>query len=73
MAIDAARPLQTYVRHALCWRKRWTYVLMMSLKSQTPSIDAATPRTADETMCVMGEVTLIESKLAMLIKKPNIP
>lgn len=53
--------------------KELTYVLMISLKSQTPSIDAATPRTADETMCVMGEVTFIESRLAMLIKKPNTP
>ena len=50
-----------------------TYVLMMSWKSQTPSIDAATPRTADETMCVIGEVTLMESRLAMLIRKPKTP
>ena len=47
--------------------------MITSLKSHTPNIEAATPRTADETMWVMGEVTLIDNKLAMLIKKPNMP
>ena len=37
------------------------------------STDDATPRTADEIMCVIGDVTLIESKLARLIKKPSTP
>jgi len=50
-----------------------TYVVMISWKSHIPRSEAATPRTADETMCVIGEVTLIESKLAMLIMKPRIP
>ena len=44
-----------------------------SWKSHTPRSDAATPRTAEETMCVIGEVTLIESRLAMLMRKPNTP
>ena len=46
---------------------------MMSWKIQTPRKDAATPRTADETMCVIGEVTLMESKEARLIRKPKVP
>lgn len=59
--------------HAVIRRNRRTYVLMISWNSQTPSIDAATPRTAEDTICVIGEVTLMDSKLAMLIKKPNMP
>ena len=46
---------------------------MISLNNSIANRDPATPRTADDTMCVMGEVTLIESKLAMLIKKPMTP
>lgn len=46
---------------------------MTSLNTQTPRKDAATPRTADETMCVIGDVTLMERRLAILIKKPIIP
>lgn len=38
-----------------------------------PNNDAATPRTAEETMCVIGDVTLIESRLARLIKNPITP
>lgn len=38
-----------------------------------PRSEAATPRTAEDTICVIGEVTLIDSKLAMLIKKPKTP
>jgi hypothetical protein len=45
----------------------------MSWKSHIPRRDAATPRTAEETMCVMGEVTLIERRLAMLIRNPSTP
>jgi len=48
-------------------------VVITSLNNHTASIEPATPRTADETMWVMGEVTLIDNKLAMLIKKPKIP
>lgn len=50
-----------------------THVVMMSWKSHMPRRDAATPRTADETMCVIGEVTLMESRLAMLMRKPKTP
>jgi hypothetical protein len=46
---------------------------MMSWKSHMPSRDAATPRTAEDTMCVIGEVTLMDSRLAMLMRKPMIP
>lgn len=49
------------------------YVVMISWNSHAPSTEAATPRTADDTMCVIGEVTLMESKLAILIKKPTTP
>ncbi len=45
----------------------------MSSKNQTPSTDAATPRTAEDTICVIGDVTLMDSRLAMLIKKPRTP
>lgn len=46
---------------------------MTSLNTHTPRKEAATPRTADETMCVIGEVTLMERRLAILIKKPSTP
>ena len=49
------------------------YVEMISLKSHTPRNDAATPRTAEDTMCVIGDVTLMESRLAMPIRKPKTP
>ncbi len=49
------------------------YCVTMSWKSHTPRRDAATPRTAEETICVMGEVTLIDIKLARLMRKPNAP
>lgn len=54
-------------------KSRWTNVVMTSEKSHMPRMDAATPLTAEETMCVMGEVTFMDNKLAMLIKKPNRP
>ena len=53
--------------------KERTYVVMISWNSHIPRSDAATPRTAEETICVMGEVTLIESRLAMLMRNPNTP
>ena len=53
--------------------KPCTNVVMISLKSFIANRDHATPRTGDDIMCVIGEVTLIESKLAMLIRKPMIP
>jgi hypothetical protein len=46
---------------------------MTSENNHIPRREAATPRTAEETMCVMGDVTLIESKLARLIMKPTTP
>jgi hypothetical protein len=50
-----------------------TYVLRTSPKTHIPSTAPATPRTALETMWVIGEVTLIDSRLAKLIKKPSTP
>ena len=50
-----------------------TYNVIMSWKSQTPRKEAATPLTADETMCVIGDVTLMESRLAIPMRKPNAP
>lgn len=47
--------------------------VMTSWNSHIPSIEAATPRTADETMCVIGDVTLMDNKLAILIRKPRTP
>jgi len=46
---------------------------MMSWNNHIPRREAATPRTAEEIMCVIGEVTLIERRLAMLMRKPNKP
>jgi hypothetical protein len=50
-----------------------TYKVMTSWKSHIPRRVANTPRTADVTMCVMGEVTLMERRAAMLIKNPSVP
>jgi hypothetical protein len=50
-----------------------TYLLRKSPKTHIPSTAPATPRTALETMWVIGEVTLIDSRLAKLIKKPSTP
>lgn len=44
-----------------------------SLNRDLPNNDAATPRTAEEIMCVIGDVTLMESRLARLIKNPITP
>jgi len=55
-------------------QSRWkTHVVITSLNNHTPSTEPATPLTAEETMWVMGEVTLIDNRLAMLIKKPKTP
>jgi hypothetical protein len=50
-----------------------TYDVRMSWNNHIPSKDAATPRTAEEIICVTGEVTLIERRLEMLIRNPNTP
>lgn len=49
------------------------YVVMMSWKSHMPSREAATPRTAEEIIWVMGEVTLMDKREAMDIRKPMMP
>lgn len=46
---------------------------MTSLKAQIPMKVCSTPRIADDTICVTGEVTLTESRPAMHIKKPSTP
>lgn len=58
------------------WRAKksaYAYLVTMSPKNQTPRKDAAPPRTAEDTICVMGEVTLMESRDAMPMRKPNVP
>jgi hypothetical protein len=50
-----------------------THPEMMSPNKHTPNMDAATPLTAEDTMCVMGEVTLMDNRLARLIMKPSAP
>jgi hypothetical protein len=72
--IDAARPLGVGTEYMLGYRTRdRKYLVMTSWNNRIPRSDAATPRTAEETMWVIGEVTLIERRLAMLIKKPMAP
>jgi hypothetical protein len=46
---------------------------MISWNNDIPRSEAATPRTADETIWVMGEVTLIERRLAILMRNPKTP
>jgi hypothetical protein len=50
-----------------------THVVIISEKSHMPRREAATPRTAAETMCVTGEVTLIDKRVAILMRKPKVP
>ena len=50
-----------------------THIVNMSPKIATPRADAATPRIADETMCVIGDVTFIERTLAIESRKPTLP
>ena len=74
MAIEDARPL----RNGVIFKKRkrgkpCTNAVIISLNNFIANRDPATPRTAEDIICVMGEVTLMESKLAMLIKKPMTP
>ncbi len=48
-------------------------VVIMSPKKTTARMVCKTPRTADEIMCVNGEVTLICSVPAKLIMNPKNP
>ena len=74
MPIEDARPLgEDSINKKKIEGNQCTNVVMVSLNNFIANRDPATPRTADDIMCVMGEVTLIESKLAMLIKKPMTP
>lgn len=50
-----------------------THPEMMSPNNHIPNREAATPLTAEDTMCVMGEVTLMDKRLARLIIKPSAP
>lgn len=74
--MEDQRPLHTNTISILSWtglQDNGTYVERNSLKSDIPRRALATPRTALETIWVMGDVTLIESKDAMLIKNPITP
>jgi hypothetical protein len=51
----------------------FTYRVSVSCKNQTPIQVWITPLAAADTICVTGEVTLMERKPAMHIKKPNTP
>jgi len=73
IAIDDARPLEEPLNVDSSKGGTGTYVVMISRNNHTPRREAATPRTAEEIMCVIGEVTLIERRLAMLMRKPNKP
>ena len=53
--------------------ERTAHVVTISPNNQTPNRLCATPRTAEETMWVIGEVTLMESKEAMDMRKPSVP
>jgi hypothetical protein len=50
-----------------------TYPVMRSPKNQTLSSVCTTPRAADDTICVTGDVTLMERKPAMQMRKPTTP
>jgi hypothetical protein len=74
MATEEARPLCIVLEGRCCLLGEETPNLVMtSEKSHIPNAEAATPRTAEETIWVIGEVTLMDNKLAMLIKNPNKP
>ena len=48
-------------------------MVIISWKNHTPRRVTTTPRTAEDTMCVMGEVTFILKNPAMQMRKPNKP
>lgn len=74
IAIEDIRPLFIDVCVGLRIEERLgTYELRTSLNSHAPRRAPATPRTALETMWVIGDVTLIERRLAILIKNPSTP
>jgi hypothetical protein len=54
-------------------REEGKNLVMISWNNHIAKSDPATPRTADDTMCVIGDVTLIDNKLARLIMKPSRP
>ena len=55
------------------WSLLWTHELMTSWKIHMPSREAATPRMAEDIICVIGDVILIESVLAMDMRNPSAP
>jgi hypothetical protein len=50
-----------------------TDVVMISENSHIARRDDATPRTAEDTIWVIGDVTLIDNRLAILIRNPTTP
>lgn len=77
MAMEEARPLNevrsTFAIEGREKRRRNAYVVMTSWNNHIPKSEAATPRTAEETICVIGEVTLIDKRLAILMRNPSAP
>jgi hypothetical protein len=51
----------------------FTHEVKISPKRATPRKDAATPRTAEETICVIGDVILIDRIVAMESRNPTLP
>lgn len=51
----------------------FSHLVMTSPKTKTAMKDWTTPRTAEETMCVIGEVILMLRKPAMQMRKPITP
>ena len=61
------------IRAARSDREERAYLFKMSPKRYTPSAVCRTDRTAEENMCVTGEVTLMDSRPAMQMRKPTMP
>lgn len=74
--IDVALALQ-YTSQPCQARMKLVFVMtdpdMISPKNHTLSRVCMTPLDAEETICVTGEVTLIDRKPAMQMRKPTTP
>lgn len=72
-AIDRARRLTVSISITQATRPCITHCVNASLNTQMPMKVCSTPRIAEDTICVTGEVTLTESRPAMHIRKPTTP
>lgn len=72
--IAETRPLRSSCqRHTERLMVELAHKVKMSPKRATPRMDAATPRTAEEIMCVIGDVTWIDRAQAMESRNPTLP